>query len=99
MIKVKLTRVTENPILAIEEAASNCYDSKPSKSGRIMKACYKNGHHSVLEFADFTFQQMEELQGQPHGGDLRRACCCGTYRGGCDNRFDEPFQEGRSSPR
>ena len=55
MIKVKLTRVTENPILAIEEAASNCYDSKPSKSGRIMKACYKNGHHSVLEFADFTF--------------------------------------------
>lgn len=55
MIKVKLTRVTENPILAIEEAASNCYDSKPSKTGRIMKACYKNGHHSVLEFADFTF--------------------------------------------
>lgn len=52
---VKLTRVTQNPVSAIEEAASNCYDSKPSRSGRIMKECYKNGHHSVLEFADFTF--------------------------------------------
>ena len=54
-MKVTLPRVTENPILAIEEAASNCYDSKPSKNGRIMKACYESGHQSVLEFADFTF--------------------------------------------
>lgn len=54
-MKVTLTRVTENPIQAIEEAASNCYDSKPSANGRIMKACYNSGHHSVLEFADFTF--------------------------------------------
>ena len=54
-MKVTLTRVTENPIRAIEEAASNCYDSEPTDDGRIMKACYKSGHHSVLEFADFTF--------------------------------------------
>ena len=54
-MRVTLTRVTENPVLAIEEAASNCYDSKPSKNGRIMESCYKSGHHSVLEFADFTF--------------------------------------------
>lgn len=54
-MKVTLTRVTENPIEAIEEAASNCYDSEPTTDGRIMKACYKSGHHSVLEFADFTF--------------------------------------------
>ena len=54
-MKVTLTRVTENPILAIEEAASNCYDSEPTTDGRIMKSCYKSGHHSVLEFADFTF--------------------------------------------
>lgn len=54
-MKVTLTRVTNNPILAIEEAASNCYDSEPTADGRIMKACYKSGHHSVLEFADFTF--------------------------------------------
>lgn len=54
-MKVTLTRVTENPILAIEEAASNCYDSEPTADGRIMRSCYKSGHHSVLEFADFTF--------------------------------------------
>ena len=54
-MKVTLTRVTKNPILAIEEAASNCYDSTPTQDGNIMKSCYKSGHHSVLEFADFTF--------------------------------------------
>ena len=54
-MKVTLTRVTTKPILAIEEAASNCYDSEPTADGRIMRSCYKSGHHSVLEFADFTF--------------------------------------------
>ena len=53
-MKVTLTRVTENPIGAIEEAACNCYDSEPT-GGKIMKACYNSGHHSVLEFCDFTF--------------------------------------------
>ena len=53
-MKVTLTRVTENPIGAIEEAACNCYNSEPT-GGKIMKACYNSGHHSVLEFADFTF--------------------------------------------
>lgn len=53
-MKVTLTRITENPVGAIEEAASNCYDSEPT-GGKIMKSCYKSGHHSVLEFADFTF--------------------------------------------
>lgn len=53
-MKVTLTRVTENPVDAIEEAASNCYQSEPS-NGKIMKACYRSGHQSVLEFADFTF--------------------------------------------
>ena len=52
---VKLTRVTRDPIIAIEEAASNCYNSKPSSSGAIMKHCIKSGHTSVTEFADFTF--------------------------------------------
>lgn len=54
-MKVTLTRITENPILAIEEAASNCYDSEPSGDGKIMKHCIKSGHTSVTEFADFTF--------------------------------------------
>lgn len=53
-MEVKLTRVTYNPIDAVEEAACNCYDSQPT-GGKIMKSCYKSGHHAVLEFADFTF--------------------------------------------
>ena len=53
-MKVTLTRLIENPVEAIEEAASNCYDSKPT-GGKIMNHCYQSGHHSVLEFAHFTF--------------------------------------------
>lgn len=55
MVKVKLLRYTTNPVEAIEEAASTCYDSSPT-GGKIMNHCYKSGHHSVLEFADFTFK-------------------------------------------
>lgn len=54
-ISVKLTRITEDPILAIEEAASNCYNSEPTVDGKIMKHCIKSGHTSVTEFCDFTF--------------------------------------------
>ena len=54
-MKVTLTRITDNPILAIEEAASNCYDSNPTGDGKIMKHCIKSGHTSVTEFCDFTF--------------------------------------------
>ena len=53
-MEVKLTRLIENPVEAIEEAASNCYDSIPT-GGAIMNHCYQSGHHSVLEFAHFTF--------------------------------------------
>ena len=54
-MKVTLTRVTENPILAIEKAASNCYNSEATGDGKIMKHCIKSGHTSVTEFCDFTF--------------------------------------------
>lgn len=54
MIEVTLTRMTENPVAAIEEAACNCYDSKPN-DGKIMRACFKSGHENVLEFCNFTF--------------------------------------------
>ena len=54
-MKVTLTRITEDPIMAIEEAASNCYDSNPSKEGKIMKHCISSGHTSVTEFCTFTF--------------------------------------------
>ena len=52
-MKVTLTRYTTEPHEAIESAASNCYDSIPN--GKILAACYKSGHHSVLEFAQFHF--------------------------------------------
>lgn len=52
-MKVELVRYTINPHEAIELAASNCYDSIPN--GKIINACYKSGHHSVLEFAQFHF--------------------------------------------
>lgn len=54
-MKVELTRITDNPILAIEEAASNCYNSTPTCDGKIMKHCINSGHTSVTEFCDFTF--------------------------------------------
>lgn len=53
-MEVKLTHYTENPLGAIEEAACNCYNSKPAK-GKIAKACIKSGHLAVAEFAHFTF--------------------------------------------
>ena len=54
-MKVTLTRITEDPILAIEEAASNCYNSEATGDGKIMNHCIKSGHTSVTEFCDFTF--------------------------------------------
>jgi len=54
-MNVELISYTPNPIEAIERAASTCYDSMPS-GGKIMRHCYKSGHHSVLEFADFSFK-------------------------------------------
>lgn len=52
-MKVILTRVTTDPTMAIEEAASQCYQSKPSPNGKIMKRCYESGHVSVLEHVNF----------------------------------------------
>lgn len=54
-MKVELIAHTPDPIAAIERAASTCYDSEPT-AGRIMRHCYRSGHHSVLEFADFSFK-------------------------------------------
>ncbi len=55
-MKVELLNYTEHPIDAIEAAASTCYDSIPTGSGKIFRHCYKSGHHSTMEFADFTFR-------------------------------------------
>lgn len=54
-MRVTLTECTKNPILSIERAAANCYDSSPNSNGKIMNGCYESGHQSVFEFAYFTF--------------------------------------------
>jgi thymidylate synthase (FAD) len=61
---VKLTRYTKDPVSAIDEAASNCYDSTIKTSGKLMNQCFSSGHHAVLEFATFTF----------HVEGISRAC-------------------------
>lgn len=63
-MEVILTECTVNPVHSIERAAANCYDSSPDDNGKIMNSCYNSGHHSVLEFADFTF----------HISGVSRAC-------------------------
>ena len=55
-MKVELINYTKNPVESIETAASTCYDSQVTADGRIMRHCYKSGHHAVLEFCDFTFR-------------------------------------------
>lgn len=54
-MEVKLTRITTDPLMAIENAASKCYNSEPSTTGRILNACYRNGHHSVFEHVVYTW--------------------------------------------
>lgn len=54
-MNVELISYTKDPVNIIERAASTCYDSEPT-NGKIMNHCYKSGHHSVLEFAEFTFK-------------------------------------------
>lgn len=39
----------------MEGAASNCYNSKPTKAGKIVESCISSGHESVTEFSDFVF--------------------------------------------
>ena len=55
-MKVELINYTKNPVESIETAASTCYDSQVTADGRIMRHCYKSGHHAVLEFCDFSFR-------------------------------------------
>ena len=45
----------QNPLSIVEEAASICYDSKPTETFRIAKGCKATGHQSVLEHISFTF--------------------------------------------
>lgn len=44
-----------NPMAVVEQAASVCYDSRPTETYRIAKNCKASGHTSVLEHISFTF--------------------------------------------
>lgn len=55
-MEVKILSYTQDPVMSIEKAASVCYDSKPSSDGKIMKACVKSGHASVVEHVSFEFE-------------------------------------------
>lgn len=60
-MKVELIAYTQmlgenkNPLSVCERAASVCYDSRPTSTFAIAKACKKSGHMSVLEHINFTF--------------------------------------------
>lgn len=50
---------SQDPLSIVEQAASVCYDSKPTASFRIAKACKESGHTSVLEHISFVFHVKE----------------------------------------
>lgn len=54
-MEVTLSRITVDPELAVEEAASVCYNSQPTLDYRIMRACYNSGHLSIFEHVNFTW--------------------------------------------
>ena len=53
-----------DPMAIAEQAASVCYDSKPTENLKIVKQCIASRHMSVLEHVSFTFH----IQG------ISRAC-------------------------
>ena len=55
-MKVELISYTPAPVQVVEKAASTCYNSEPTADGKIMKACYRNKHHSVLEHVSFSYR-------------------------------------------
>ena len=69
-MKVELVAFTQgmssevDPMAIAEQAASVCYDSKPTENLKIVKQCIASRHMSVLEHVSFTFH----IQG------ISRAC-------------------------
>ena len=69
-MKVELVAFTQgmssevDPMAIAEQAASVCYNSKPTENLKIVKQCIASGHMSVLEHVSFTFH----IQG------ISRAC-------------------------
>ena len=55
-MKISLVQATPDPIEAIAQIASICYDSDPKNPLGLVKHLYRNGHHSVFEQIYFTFK-------------------------------------------
>ena len=55
-MEVELVAHTPDPAWVVEQAASVCYDSTPTRECKLVMQCYRSGHHSVLEHASFTFK-------------------------------------------
>ena len=55
-MKISLVQATPDPIEAIAQIASICYDSDPKNPLGLVKHLYRNGHHSVFEHIYFTFK-------------------------------------------
>lgn len=53
-IRMDRTSIT-NPMSIAEEAASVCYDSKPTDNYKIAQSCMTSGHMSIMEHVSFTF--------------------------------------------
>lgn len=50
---------TKNPLEVVERCAAVCYNSQPTKEGKITKSCATSGHWSVFEHISFTFHIKE----------------------------------------
>ena len=46
-MEVELVAHTPDPAWVIEQAASVCYDSTPTRECKLVMQCYRSGHHSV----------------------------------------------------
>ena len=55
-MRVILIQQTPDPIQTIADVASICYESNPKDPMKLVKHCYYNGHHSVMEHVYFTFK-------------------------------------------
>jgi len=62
-MKVTLLNYTPNPLETIAQCAATSYKTKVNEKTipRILETCYKSGHHSIFEFADFIFK-IERLE-------------------------------------
>ena len=99
-MQVILTQSTPNPIETIAKIASICYDSDPKDPMKLVKHCYRNGHHSVMEHIYFTFK-IEGISRACSHQLVRHRHCSFTQRSQryCDeNGFDYVMPDTVNAP-